>query len=677
MRRVVWALALVLGCEEPTPTTSRLSIAPARVSFGAVAVGASARQTVRLRNTGDVAITLGGAEVGAVLAEELRVVGLPERVAAGAVRDVVLVFAPRAPGPRSAEVRISGDEGPPAVLPVSAQAVTDAVVFEPPALDFGLFAVGTPVFAPIQVHARGASRLDLATVTVVGDLDFTAQADLPATLGPASPLFVNITLLATRPGPLYAELFVGDGRGVYGPVPLRATGLPAVVQVAPTDSVLGAVLVGERKPHTLTLTSRGAARTEVEVLGRGDIAAYSGLERLLGRHTLEPGDVRPFPLVFAPQRVGTASVALGLRVAGGPELPVGSLVGEGVADPRASLVFAPSTLDLGAIQVDSPHRRPVWLENQAPVALDAPGAPVITAPGAEASLQVVGGPWPRLEAGGAQRWTLTIEPHRLGPGRAELVVGSARLDVHYDAVAASVAALAAPARVALGPLTGVPAVDRRVLELHSVGSASAVVTASITGPDAARVYLGLPGPLAPGALARLAVGVLGTAPVRATVRLNPRGLGTATVSVALDGGPVTPRPRVPELCASAGSPGVELHLVPHDVSVRDVPRAASACSPVALDSAGSTWVVGAPTGQEACALRVTGSPDDGGALAVVVTTPAELPEPVLVSVYLRGFTPLAARTMGPGQRWRVGTTDGDRVVAADAPLEDDDALGCY
>lgn len=654
-----------------------LSVAPAVVSFGTVAVGASARRVVSVRNAGTVGVGVRGVEIGPELVDELRVVGLPERIAGDTAREVVLLYAPRAPGARSGVVRILGDNGASTALSVSALAVADVVTFEPPALDFGLAAVGRPVFAEVQVVMRRASQLDLATVTVVGDLDFTARANLPAALGPATPVPVSVTLVATRPGPLYAELFVGDGRSVFGPVPIRATGLPAEVVVEPADSTLGAVLVGDSKPHTLALTSRGAARAAVEVIGHGDLEAYPGLEALLGPHTLGPGDILSFPLQFAPRRAGTSSVTLGLRVAGGAELPVGRLVGEGVADPEASLVFAPGTIDLGAIQLDSPHVRAVWLENQAAVSLDAPGPPAIRAPGAEATLQVVGGPWPVMEAGARQRWTLTLVPRVLGPGRAELTVGSARLEVHYRAVAASVAAVSAPSRVELGPLTGVAAVDRRVLALHSVGSASAVVTASISGPDAARVFLGLPGVLAPGERALLSVGVLGTAPVRATVHLAPLGVGTATAVVSLEGGPATPRAGVAELCAAATEPGVELHLVPLDTPLRDVPRAASACSPVARDSAGSTWVVGAPFGQEACALRLTGSPDDGGVLAVIVTTSAELRAPVPVSVFLRGFTPLATRTMGAGQRWRVGHTDGDRVVVSDAPLDHDDERGCY
>jgi hypothetical protein len=676
VRRVVLALALVLGCEERILPATTLSITPGEVSFGAVAVGASARRVVTVRNSGVAAVVVRGVEIGPELGDELRVVGVPERIAGDTVREVVLVYAPRSPGRRAGQVRILGDNGASSALSVSALAVADVVTFEPPAVDFGLAVVGKPVFADVQVVMRRASQLDLATVTVVGDLDFTARADLPAALGPASPVPVSVTLVATRSGPLYAELFVGDGRSVFGPVPIRATGLPAEVVVEPADSVLGAVFVGDSKPHTVALSSRGAARAEVEVIGRGDLEAYVGLAALLGPHTLEPGESLSFPLLFAPRRAGTSSVTLGLRV-GGAELPVGRLVGEGVADPQASLAFAPTTLDLGAIQVDSPHPRAVWLENQASVSVDAPGVPTINAPGAEATLEVVGGPWPVLEAGGRQRWTLTLVPRVLGPGRVDIAVAGARLEVQYRAVEASVAAVAAPSRVELGPLTGVEAVDRRVLTLHSVGSASAVVTASIGGPDAARVYLGLPGVLAPGETALLPVGVLGTAPVRATVRLMPLGVGTATVVVALEGGPVTPRAGVPELCVAAAVPGVELHLVPLDATIRDVPRAASACSPVARDSAGSTWVVGAPFGQEACALRLTGSPDDGGALAVMVTTSPELRAPVQVSVFLRGFTPLATRTMGAGQRWQVGHTEGDRVVVTDAPLGDDDDVGCY
>lgn len=669
-----------VGCDEPAAPVSALRVSPPGVDFGQVAVGASARRTVELTHAGNEALVVLGVDVDAALTDELRVVGVPERVAVGARREVVLIYAPRAPGPRLGVVRLRLEGVDPErapVISVSARAVSRGVVFDPPAVDLGVVAVGAARFAEVQVALAGGSALGLTSVTVVGDVDFEAGADLPATLGPGRSLPIFVRVVATRPGPRAAELFVSDGQRVFGPVPLRATGLPAEVLLEPDVSDLGAVLVGDRKPHTVALSSRASTRTEVEVSARGAVDAFEGLEALVGRHTLEPGDDLRFALAFVPTRVGTASVTLGLRVGGGPEQLAGSLSGEGAADPRAALVFSPAVLDLGAVALDRPHRRAVWLHNEARVAQGSPGTPVVVAPGAEASLEVVGGPWPRLEAGARQRWTLSLEPHVAGRGHAQVTLGSAQLQVRYEAVAASVAAVAAPERVALGPLTGVPAVDRRVLEVESVGSAAAVLTTSIAGPDAARVFLGLPGVLPPGSRARLSVGALGTAPVRATLGLGVRGAGTTIVTVTLEGGPMAPRPGVPELCAAAGDPGVELHLVPLDATVRDVPRAASACNPTAHDSAGSTWVVGAPFGQEACALRLTGGPDDGGALAVFVTTPADLPAPTSVSVFLRGFTPLATRTMAAGQRWLVGHTEGDRVVVVDAPLDADVDLGCY
>lgn len=684
------ALALVLllvvgvglGCGEDGATPSLLRITPSPVVLGRVPVGNPARQTLVLSNLGDTAAVLGAVEVGAVLAGEIRLVGLPERIPAGARREVGLVYTPRTAGQRTDRLVFPLVGTTPAIVQVTATVVEEAVVFQPSELDLGAVPLGEVRSATVTVELVGASPLDLATATVLGDAAFGVVTSTPRRLFPGQTATVVVSFAPLSLGEATGEVFLGTADRVLGPLRVRGTGVVGALTVEPEQSRLGAVLIGDRKPHLLRLVSRARVSHRVAVRVEGDRAAFEGIEALEGTVELGPGDALGYPIAFAPQRVGTASVTVVAEVDGQPGRALAAVTGEGVADPQAPFALDPPLIELGPVELGATARRSVWLLNGATV--DRPLTPSLVVTPADAPLLLT----PEVPLGTAlrgrdrHRLVLAASPVALGPREAELVFAGARLRVRWEGVPRPVVAVAVPLTVDLGVWTGAPSLDRRWVEVESTGTATAVVTSSV-GSRAFAVEV--EAPIAPGGRGFLVVtqgpepAAAGTAD-SAVATLRPDGPDTTSSAVGLR---VAVRDEVlpgPRLCASAPGGRPEVHLLAPGADLRDVPFAASACQSRAEDGGGGAWTVGAPGPGETCAAPLTLSLF--GELLVAITVPRGGPfgpsAPIPVSVGPAGDSPRAVRWMAPGTRWDVGwLRSGGGLDLVDAPLAPEGPARCF
>ncbi len=684
MRAWVLVLLLAAACDEGGPPPTVLRVTPNPALLGRVAVGGVARQTLVLQNVGTTAAVLGPVEIGPVLAGELRLVGLPERIPAGAIREVGLVYAPRTAGTRSDVVVFTAEGASPTRVRVDASAVAEELRFAPAALDLGPVALGDTRTATVTLTLSGASPLDLSTATVLGDPDFQTIPSFPQRLFPGNSVEVVVLYRPTSVGRAGAELFFGAGERVFGPLPLAGTGLSAEVAIEPELSLLGAVVVGDTKAHVLRLASRARTAHQVVLSLRGDREAFGGLEALTGTITLEAGDDRHVPITFAPRAVATASVTVVARVDGGPPRALATVLGRGLADPRAPFVLAPADLDLGPVQVGATLVRSLWLENGSE--LDRPIDPFVEVVPAEAPL-VVALPQPLgpvMRGRDRHRLELVARPLVEGPVDAVVVVAGARARVRLVGVADPVGTIAAPAAVDLGVLVGLPLADARAIEVESTGTATVVVTASVSAepgqvPWPARIeradVLGVGSALGPGQIGALRLrprrGAADVEQREASLRGDdPRG-PAATIALTARTGRIEGR----ALCVEAMGAGAELHLVPRASALRDAPFAASACASRAQDSAGAGWSVGAPGPDGVCAVRL--DPESGGEILVAVTLPAARATFALVTIGPPAGPPIASRWMSPGSRWDVGWARGSGLELIDAPLGRDAPSRCF
>jgi hypothetical protein len=333
-------------------TTASATIAPVTLTFASQAVGtASAAESLTIRNTGQMALTLGGATVTSsdfALNNQC-----PPSLATGASCAISIVFAPTATGQRTAAVTIAANvQG--GVLTANLQGTGTqggTIVLTPLRLDFGSVRIGqTSSVQYVTVANTGTKAAGLKPLSISGPFSISANTcgsslavNTSCTVGvvfsPTASGAASGSLVATDDAGTQTALLSGDGQS--GPTDtLSVTALTFAAQAIGTTSAA----------QQVTVTNSGdSALTNIKVQVTGDFSVTNLCGTSLPGHS-----TCALQVVYSPKAVGAERGQMTIQDALGAQ--VVSLNGTGVPPASGSGVTAtlsPLTIDFGTQGVNS------------------------------------------------------------------------------------------------------------------------------------------------------------------------------------------------------------------------------------------------------------------------------------------------------------------------------------
>ncbi|MBZ5658922.1 MAG: choice-of-anchor D domain-containing protein [Acidobacteriia bacterium] len=231
------------------PSAAAISVAPASVNFGSVAVGGTVSQSVTVSNPGGSALTVTQAST---TASGFSITGatLPMTVAAGKQSTFTIVFAPKATGAVSGSVSVmSNASSTPSTVSVNGTGVAAAALLNSSAatLNFGNITAGASGAQSVTLTNAGNSNVTISGVSVSGAKFSASGVSSGLILSPGQHAVLNVTFSPSAVGALSGSVTVAsNASNSPATVSLSGAGVAAAVPhsvslawTADTTSVAG------------------------------------------------------------------------------------------------------------------------------------------------------------------------------------------------------------------------------------------------------------------------------------------------------------------------------------------------------------------------------------------------------------------------------------------------------
>jgi hypothetical protein len=297
-----------------TASQPQLTISPASVTFGSVAVGSTVSQTVTLTNPGNAALTVTQA-LPSGTGFSMSGATMPMTINAGSSASFTAKFTPPAPGTDAGSISIvSNAPGSPATIALSGTGMQAQLAATPTTAAFGSVTTGTSNSQTISLTNGGSASVTISSVTVTGAGFSTTGITAPVTIGVGNAATFNAVFGPNAAGSVTGTItLVSNAPNSPLAITLSGTGVAAtrVLGLSSSSLSFGNVNVGSNSSLTTTLTNNGNSNvtiSSVTVLGTGysDSGVTSG-------ETLTPNQSVTITAQFAPATAGlvngTVSVA--------------------------------------------------------------------------------------------------------------------------------------------------------------------------------------------------------------------------------------------------------------------------------------------------------------------------------------------------------------------------------
>lgn len=241
-----------------------VTVTPAQVNFGNVALGTQATAAVQIANTGDADLTVEEVLIAEGSVSGFSVTGVPEGptvLAPGQVLSVSAVFTPLASGAVTGTLSVLSDasNGPEQLVTLQATGLGGPELsVTPPSLDFGDAELESPQTADIVIANTGDVSATVTNVEIVAgaDVGFALQNAFAGALvlDPSDSTTVRVVYTPLTLGAVGGLIRIESNAGDID-VLLSGVGVsvPVSVAVSPEELVYGEVLLGESQEQVLTI----------------------------------------------------------------------------------------------------------------------------------------------------------------------------------------------------------------------------------------------------------------------------------------------------------------------------------------------------------------------------------------------------------------------------------------
>ncbi len=327
---------LRLELEAAGATSDALAANPSSVSFGPVAVGASAQRSITLTNLRSWNVKLSAFQLtGAGFS--VSGPALPMILTGGQQITLNLTFAPQSAGMTGGDFFVSGLG---LSIPLSGTGTTTTapgqLSIAPTPVNFGNVNVGAVGTQTISLSASGGS------VTVSSDTSNSSQfvlsgISLPLTIPAGQSSSFSVAFKPSSTGALSGSLSITSNAS-NGPnvnLPLSGTGVATtagVLSVAPAPLNFGNVTVGTTGSQPITLSASGASVTVSSDASNNSQYVLNGATFPF---TIPAGQSVQYSVSFTPKTSGTVSGSLTFVSNASSSQTVESLSGTGIAQQHS------------------------------------------------------------------------------------------------------------------------------------------------------------------------------------------------------------------------------------------------------------------------------------------------------------------------------------------------------
>ena len=295
----------------PPATPAALTATPNSITFGSVAVGSEATQTIHLENTGGEAAAISKMTISGT---GVSVSGMtaPMTLAAGQTANLTVTYKPVAAGTLAGNVLIASDASDPTItVGVNATATLSTLAATPASVSFGNVVVGSNTTQTIRLQNIGTSQVTISSITPSVSSIAISGVTTPIKLAPGTSATLTAAYKPTAAGSVTGKITV-TSNAVGSPtiVDLSATAAAATVQLTPSASNLsfGSVTVGSSGTSQLTVKSTGntnATISKVAITGTGFVLGSSAANVIL-----DPSQTQSYTVNFNPKAAGALSGTL-------------------------------------------------------------------------------------------------------------------------------------------------------------------------------------------------------------------------------------------------------------------------------------------------------------------------------------------------------------------------------
>ena len=244
-----------------TGTASPLTLSPAALDFGSVAVGSTSRLAVQVTNSGAAPVTLTGISASGDYSAGGSCPAAGGQLAASSSCAVQVTFAPSATGTRPGTLSVASSASTlPLTVALTGIGIQSKLVVTPGSLAFGSIVVGVPASMTLALANTGTAPVAGLTLTTTGDYSVSIPCPT-ATLAPGASCVVQVTFtpstVGSRPGSLTVT---SSDPGSPLAVPLTGTGIQSgsfTLTVNGGSSTSTTVASGRPASYTLTVTPTG------------------------------------------------------------------------------------------------------------------------------------------------------------------------------------------------------------------------------------------------------------------------------------------------------------------------------------------------------------------------------------------------------------------------------------
>ena len=343
------------------PGAGILSPSVTNVSFGSVAVGNTATQSLTVTNTGLGTVTIASA---ALTGAGFTVIGgnPAGTIGVGQSSTVQIQFAPTSTGAVNGSLTVLSDaSNSPLAISITGTGTQAGLTIAPSAVTFGNVIVGQSGTQSVKLTNSGNSSVTINLATVAGNGFGITGLSLPTTLTAGQSLTFTAQFAPTASGAAAGSItFTDNAPGSPQVVSMVGTGVAtnSSLVATPGSVAFGNVLVGSNSPQAITLKNSGntsATITAISATGTGFSA--TGLSVPL---TLAANQSTSFTAQYAPSTTGNTSGSILITsTANDPTVSI-ALSGTGV---QGNLTASPTSINFGSLLVGASGSVSVTLKN--------------------------------------------------------------------------------------------------------------------------------------------------------------------------------------------------------------------------------------------------------------------------------------------------------------------------
>jgi Cep192 domain 4/Abnormal spindle-like microcephaly-assoc'd, ASPM-SPD-2-Hydin/HYDIN/CFA65/VesB-like, Ig-like domain len=338
----------------------QLTINPASVAFGNVAVGSSAAQNVTLTNSGSGSLNITGVTPSGT---GFSLTGLTtQTISAGASVTFPVKFSPSSAGSATGSISISSNApGSPATIALSGTGVQGQLTANPANFNFGSVLVGNNGSQTITLINGGTASVAISGGSASG-AGYSISGLSATALKPGQSTAFTVQFSPSGVGAASGSISItSNAPNSSLTISLSGSGIQPQLGANPSSASFGNVIIGNSNSQTINLTNGGTAAVSISqanVSGAG--FSISGLPAL--PMTINPGVSATFNAVFTPTATGSVTGSISV-VSNTPNSSLAiPLSGTGLSATHL-LSASPTSLSFNNVNVGGSNSLSVTLTN--------------------------------------------------------------------------------------------------------------------------------------------------------------------------------------------------------------------------------------------------------------------------------------------------------------------------